>query len=202
MTTLPDLGLPALRLAPALLGVRLVHRDARGDRRVGLIVETEAYPGGRDRASHTSRGRRTPRTESMYLAGGHAYVYRIYGLHDCLNVVSGPAESGEAVLIRAVRPVEGLEAMRAARPGMVDRDLARGPGRLCRAFGIDRGLDRVRFGEGPLELEPGKVHARREIVRAPRVGIDSAGVWATRPWRFLAGDRRWWSAPPRRSGTA
>ena len=124
MTTLPDLGLPALRLAPALLGVRLVHRDARGDRRVGLIVETEAYPGGRDRASHTSRGRRTPRTESMYLAGGHAYVYRIYGLHDCLNVVSGPAESGEAVLIRAVRPVEGLEAMRAARPGMVELNVS------------------------------------------------------------------------------
>ena len=197
MTALPEFELSALRLAPALLGVRLVRWDARGDRRVGVIVETEAYPGGRDRASHTSGGRRTPRTESMYLPGGHAYVYRIYGMHDCLNVVSGPAESGEAVLIRAVRPVEGLEHMRSARPGVADRDLARGPGRLCRAFGIDREFDRVRFGEGALELEPGEPVARREIVRAPRVGIDAAGVWAGRPWRFLAGDRRWWSVPPR-----
>lgn len=197
MTGLPDLQLPALRLAPALLGVRLVREDGRGRRRVGVIVETEAYPGGRDRASHTSGGRRTARTESMYLRGGHAYVYRIYGMHDCLNVVSGPAESGEAVLIRAVRPIEGLEAMRACRPGVRDRDLARGPGRLCRAFEIDRAFDRARFGEGDLHLEAGERVSRRSIVRVPRVGIDGAGVWAGRPWRFLCGERRWWSVPPR-----
>ena len=195
---LPDLELPALRLAPALLGVKLVRTDEDGVRRVGVIVETEAYPGGRDRASHTSGGRRTPRTESMYLAGGHAYVYRIYGMHDCLNVVSGEADSGEAVLIRAVRPEAGLEAMRKDRPGISDRDLARGPGRLCRAFAIDRGFDRVRFGAGQLVLEPGVVVRRAMITRAPRVGIDGAGSWAARPWRFLFGDRRWWSAPPRK----
>ena len=195
--TLPNLSRPALELAPALLGVRLVRIDAAGIRRVGIIVETEAYPGGLDRASHTAGGRRTPRTESMYLEGGHAYVYRIYGIHDCLNVVAGSSESGEAVLLRAVRPESGIDAMRRDHPGISDRDLARGPGRLCKALAVGRDLDRVRFGSGPLKLETGPVFSADDIVAAPRVGIDGAGEWARRPWRFLAGDPAWWSVRPR-----
>lgn len=189
-----DASVPALELAPRLLGARLVRVDPGGRLRSGIIVETEAYPGGDDLASHTAGGRRTPRTEAMYLAGGAVYVYRIYGIHDCLNVVSGPEGSGEAVLIRALIPDEGLETIRKARPGVRDRDLLRGPGRLCRGLSIDRTLDRTRFGRGVLRLQPGSPPG--VVVTAPRVGIDGAGEWASRPWRFLAGDPSWWSVRP------
>ena len=134
----------------------------------------------------------------MYLEGGHAYVYRIYGIHDCVNVVSGRSGSGEAVLLRSIRPESGIEAMREDRPGIVDRDLARGPGRLCKALAIGRDLDRIRFGSGPMSLEAGTAFPPAEVVAAPRVGIDRAGEWAARPWRFLAGDPFWWSVRPRR----
>jgi len=177
-----------------LLGSRLVRLDPDGRRRSGIVVETEAYPGGADLASHTAGGRRTPRTETMYLEGGAAYIYRIYGIHDCLNVVSGPEGSGEAVLIRALVPEGGVEAIRDARPGVPDRDLLRGPGRLCRGLGIDRSLDRIRFGEGPLHLEPGS--SPGPVIPATRIGIDRSGDWALRPWRFLAGTPRWWSVRP------
>ena len=198
MRGLPALDLPALELAPALLGHRLVRVGPGDRRRVGIVVETEAYPGGDDRGSHTHGGRRTPRTESMYLPGGSIYVYRIYGMHDCLNIVSGPEGSGEAVLIRAVEPVEGVDAMRACRPGIRDRDLARGPGMLCRAFEIDRSFDRTTIGAGAILLEPGPPPDR--IVPAPRIGIDSAGSWAQQPWRFLSGSPTWWSVRPRSDG--
>jgi DNA-3-methyladenine glycosylase len=186
--SLPPLTLPAIRLAPRLIGCVLAVEDGRG-RRSGVIVETEAYPGGRDRASHSFGGRRTPRNEAMWMAGGHAYVYFTYGLHWCCNVVSGPAERGEAVLIRAIEPVEGLALMREARGGCRDRDLGRGPARLTQALGIDRGFDRqlLTGGRAGLRLEPPLPGWRWPLERGPRVGIDSAGIWAERPWR-------WWAA--------
>ena len=195
MSPLPDLRLPALRLAPLLLGVRLIHEEPGGRLRSGIIVETEAYPGGDDRASHTWGGRRTPRTDTMYLEGGAAYVYRIYGMHDCLNVVSGPKDSGEAVLIRALIPEDGIDIIRASRPGVRDRDLLRGPGRLCRGMSIDRTFDRSVFGDGPLRLEPGSPDG--PVSTAPRIGIERSGEWSHRPWRFLAGPPEWWSVKPR-----
>ena len=159
------------------------------------MVETEAYPGGDDLASHSAKGRRTDRNASMYLDGGHLYVYLIYGMHHCLNVVSGQAGSGEAVLVRALRPTRGLEAMRSRRPGRRDRDLARGPGRLCAALGIDRGFDGLPVdAPGGVRIQPGGPSGT--VVRAPRVGIDSAGTWADRPWRFLCGDPADWSRRP------
>lgn len=198
MTDLLDLRLPAIELAPALLGTTLVRVDADGVRRAGVIVETEAYPGGEDLASHSRLGHRSPRNESMYLAGGHLYVYLIYGIHHCLNVVSGVAERGEAVLIRAIRPTEGHEAMRRLRGGRRDRELARGPGRLAAALNVDRTLDGSALGPpGPIRLETGEPIGA--ITVAERVGIAGAGAWASRPWRFLAGDPCWWSATPRRS---
>ena len=179
--------------APRMVGAVLESRGSGVVTR-GRIVETEAYPGGSDLASHTSGGRRTPRTESMYLEGGHAYVYRIYGIHDCVNVVSGVEGSGEAVLIRALVPDEGIESIRRSRPGVSERDLLRGPGRLCRGLSIDRSLDALRFGEGPLRLGPAPRPG--PVVAATRIGIDRAGEWALRPWRFLAGEPRWWSVRP------
>jgi DNA-3-methyladenine glycosylase len=133
----------------------------------------------------------------MYLAGGHLYVYLIYGLHHCVNVVSGPEDSGEAVLIRALRPVEGLSEMRAARGGCPDRDLARGPGRLAAALGIDRSLDAVRIApSGPVRIEGPP--AQGDVIACGRIGIERAGPWTGMPWRFLCGDPRWWSRPPGR----
>jgi DNA-3-methyladenine glycosylase len=189
-----DPGLPAIDLARDLLGRLLVRIDGDGRRRAGVIVETEAYPGGDDLGSHSRGGRRTPGNSAMYLAGGHLYVYLIYGLHHCVNLVSGPVGAGEAVLIRAIRPTEGLEAMRRFRAGRPDRDLARGPGRLCAAMSIDRSFDGLRVDLSSLvRIEPGE--SVDVITTAPRVGLANAGAWSTRPWRFLHGDPRWWSSP-------
>jgi len=201
--------LPALELAPALLGLHLV-RSVDGELSRGEIVETEAYPGGDDLGSHSSRGR-TRRTATMFEAGGAVYVYLIYGLHHCVNIVSGPEGSGEAVLIRALRPIEGIESMRRRRGGVADRDLCRGPGRLAAALSIDRTLDGVRLGRaGGLWIEPppeaGPVAP--SIRATPRIGLGQVGEWALRPWRFhLATPEalRWVSGPAgggaRRSGS-
>jgi DNA-3-methyladenine glycosylase len=192
-----DPTLPAIELARDLLGRTLVRIDEDGGCRSGIIVETEAYPGGEDLASHSRGGRRTPRNTAMFLRGGHLYVYLIYGLHHCLNVVSGAEGAGEAVLVRAIRPVEGIERMRQARAVGSERDLARGPGRLCAALGIDRSLDAVRIGvDGPIRIEGDRT--REQVVACPRVGVENSGDWASRPWRFLAGDARWWSRRPSR----
>jgi len=179
---------PALELAPHLLGWRLARRGPDGGRLLGRIVETEAYPGGDDTASHTAGGRRTARNASMWRRGGHLYVYFTYGMHWCANVVSGPEGSGEAVLIRALEPIEGLDAMRARRPGASDRDLCRGPARLCRAFGLDRRFDGAWLGDPQGEiflLPPPAGDPPVEIGRGPRIGIGRHGPWAERPWRFV-----------------
>lgn len=190
---------PALELGRSLLGWRLHVREDDGSWTGGVIVETEAYPGGEDLASHSAGGRRTPRHQAMYLPGGHLYVYLIYGVHHCLNIVSGRRGSGEAVLVRAIRPTCGVERMRSRRKGRRDRDLARGPGRLCQALSIDLALDGMRLERGaPVRLSPGRTPT--SVVSAARVGVASAGDWGTRPWRFLCGDPEWWSVRPRQVG--
>lgn len=193
--------LPALELAKLLLGRRLV-REHEGVRLAGTIVETEAYPGGEDLGSHSSRGL-TARNAAMFEEGGTIYVYRIYGLHHCLNIVSGRRGSGEAVLIRAIRPEEGLAAM-ASRRGSAARlrDLCRGPGRLCAAMAIDRAIDGERLGRaaGLWIASPRGDRRRQRIVATPRIGLGEVGAWKARPWRFLlAGpeERAWVSGPSR-----
>lgn len=188
--SLPDLTLPAVELAPFLIGCVLTRRIG-GHLRSGVIVETEAYPGGPDQASHSFDGRRTLRNASMWRAGGIAYVYFTYGMHYCLNVVSGVAGSGEAVLLRAIEPFAGLAAMSALRPHLAWRDVCRGPARLCAALEIDRRLDGVDLREsgGPLTLEPPR-HRRPRIQAGPRVGVAYSGAWALRPWRFWAAESR------------
>jgi len=162
---------PTLQVARDLLGRHLCRRLP--DRTVlrGSIVEVEAYDGPRDRASHAFRGR-TPRNAPMFAAGGIAYVYLVYGVHHCLNVVTGEEGYPAAVLIRgATSPVEGRSAS--------------GPGRLCRAFGIDRSLDGASFLGPDLWLEAGQPPAPRRIRRTPRIGVDYAGDWARRRFRFV-----------------
>lgn len=188
-------SIPALELAPALLGSILV-RSINGTRVAGRIVETEAYPGGDDLGSHSRGGRRTARNGAMFLAGGHAYVYLIYGMHHCFNVVSGRDGEGEAVLIRALEPLEGLDAMRARRGRSGDRDLCRGPGRLAAALEIDRKLDARRLGgQSGLWIECGT--APRKIFTSPRIGLGEVGPWASRRWRWCDAESIHLSRPAR-----
>lgn len=157
---------PALDLAPLLIGARLSIRGAGG-----VITEAEAYMPD-DPASHSFPGP-TRRNAAMFGPAGRAYVYRIYGLHWCLNVVAAP---GHAVLIRALEPDHGLEAMAARRgPG---RPLATGPGMLAQALGVTGADDHRPFGAEDFQIEPGPP---AEIVTSPRIGITKA---AARPWRF------------------
>ncbi len=176
---------PTEVVARELLG-RFLVREILGERLILRIVETEAYLGAPDRASHAWGGRRTARNESLYLPGGHAYVYFIYGMHFCLNVVTEGAGLGSAVLIRAGEPVVGEERMIAlrglirVRPG----DIAGGPGRLCKALGIDRGDDGARFDRGALKIVEGEPLSADQIATGPRVGIDYAEDAVSWPLRF------------------
>jgi DNA-3-methyladenine glycosylase len=160
-----------LATARDLLGRTLCRRLP--DRTVlrGRIVEVEAYDGPDDRASHASRGR-TPRNTPMFEAGGVAYVYLVYGMHHCLNVVTGPEGYPAAVLLRATEPPLGEGS-------------TSGPGRLTRAFGIDRSLDGASLLGPQLWLERGGPVKDREVRRTPRIGVDYAGPWARKRYRFL-----------------
>lgn len=168
-------------VARDLLGRHLVHRVG-GQARIGRIVETEAYLGPHDLAAHSSRGL-TERTRIMFGPPGHAYVYLIYGLHHCFNVVTEAEGHGAAVLLRALEPVAQLEGR------------TQGPGLLCKAMGLDRrhnGLDLC--GES-LFLLPGTPVPPRRIVRRPRIGVDYAGAWARRLLRFYIAENPWVSRP-------
>jgi DNA-3-methyladenine glycosylase len=165
--------------------MRLVRRLDDGTRLLGVIVEVEAYIGPKDRASHAYAGRRTARNEAMYAKPGTAYVYFTYGMHYCMNVVCATEGVPEAVLIRALEPdPESLAAMRRNRGVDPERLLCSGPGRLCQALRIDRGLDGVDLcASDELWLESVKSPAR-VVVRSPRIGISSAGAWARRLLRW------------------
>ena len=177
---------PSAELAPELLGARLVH-DTPDGRIGGRIVEVEAYRGPEDLAAHSSRGR-TARNAVMFGPPGHLYVYLIYGLHHCLNVVAGPDTKPEAVLIRAVQLDEGVELARRRRGEAVpERRLAAGPGNVGSALGVDRSLNGVDLLAGPVHVEP-RSGPPPAISRGPRIGVDYAGDWAARPLRFWITD--------------
>ena len=202
------LARPTLEVGAALLGWRLVRDDATG-LRTGRIVELEAYIGEDDRASHARFGR-TARSEIMYGPPGRAYVYLVYGMHDCLNIVTEPAGTPAALLVRAVEPLDGEELMRASRAGRArDRRravpgrsigdesdlrsvpairLAAGPGLVCAAFDLDRSLTGHDLFEpaAPIRLEPPPPGEPQPVIAAgPRVGIDFADApWTNVPWRL------------------
>jgi DNA-3-methyladenine glycosylase len=163
--------------------------------RAGRIVETEAYLGPLDEASHAYRGR-TARNATMFGPAGHLYVYFTYGMHWCANVVTGHDGDGQAVLLRALEPVAGLEAMRAARlRARRDVDLCRGPARLCEALGITGALDGADLtrlsADGPWLARDGTTLVG-PVLRGPRVGISRA---VEHPWRFAVAGSRYVSDP-------
>lgn len=163
-----------LLVARELLGMHLVRRGPAG-RQVGRIVETEAYKGPKDLAAHSSRGR-TQRTEVMFGPPGRAYVYFIYGFWNCLNVVTAAEGVPHAVLIRGIEPIEGISAT------------THGPGLLCRALHIDRELNGVDLLGDALSIERPERYRAPRIARSARIGVDYAGDWAKKPWRFFERD--------------
>jgi DNA-3-methyladenine glycosylase len=181
----------AREVAIDLLGrylVRQLPKPLGGQRMVARIVETEAYLGEGDAASHARNGPATARSKRLYRPGGQAYVYLIYGMHFCFNVVTGSREDGGAVLVRGAAPIERLERMvelrnrvgKNLRPG----DIAGGPGKLCQALAIDDSIDGRPLDETPLYLAQGEPIADTDIARGPRIGVDYAGEAAQWPLRF------------------
>ena len=167
-------------VARALIGCALVH-----GRRAGVIVETEAYGGPEDLASHARFGP-TKRAAVMFGPGGVTYVYLCYGVHEMFNLVTGAAGAGQAVLIRAVAPLVGLGH---------DAAVGRGPGKVTRALRLSRAQDRRDLARGALFVAPALAVPRRDIAVGPRIGVAFAGAWADRPLRF------WWRGHASVSGT-
>ncbi len=180
-----------LQVAKELLGKYLVHDDIEG-KTVGKIVETEAYLGTEDPASHVYESGKTDRTRIQYGLGGHAYVYLIYGMYHCLNVVTGDKGEPKSVLIRALEPIEGEELMRERRglevlSGKNRVELTNGPGKLCMAMGInkdDSGKDLK--GDEIYIIEPAEKAEKDnfEIVSGKRINVDYAEEAKRLPWRF------------------
>lgn len=163
-----------LHVAKSLLGMHLV-RFIDGQKRVGRIVETEAYQGPHDLAAHTAGGRRTARNETMYGPAGRAYVYFIYGMFHCMNVVTREVGTPHGVLIRALEPVLNIKTKTS------------GPGLLCRAMHIDLTDNGVSLRGNELWIErPSAKQWRAPLIKSsPRIGVDYAGLWAEKPWRYF-----------------
>jgi DNA-3-methyladenine glycosylase len=175
---------PAADVAADLLG-RILVNDGPDGRVAGRLVEVEAYQGPEDQAAHSARGR-TPRNAVMFGPPGHLYVYLVYGLHHCANVVCGPGDKPEAVLLRAAAITEGAELAAARRRDVPPTRLAAGPGNLGAAFALDRSLNGEDLVHGRVWLARGE--PPRRAVRRPRIGVAYAGAWAARPLRFLDPD--------------
>jgi DNA-3-methyladenine glycosylase len=174
----------AIEVSRDLLGKLLVVPAEDGTRVSGTIVETEAYLGVFDKAAHSFGGRRTARNEITYAAGGHVYVFFIYGMYNQLNFVTGLEGQPRVSLIRAVEPVEGIEIMRARRGGMPDKNLTSGPGKLCIALGIDRSFNGEDLTGERIWVEEHESIADADVASGPRVGIDYAEEFVEMPWRF------------------
>ena len=182
-------------VARALLGCVLWRRIGR-EVLAARIVETEAYLGANDAASHARRGLRSARNESMYLEGGHAYVYFTYGMHWCMNVVTQEADIAEAVLLRAAEPLQGIESIRRRRPKAIrDFDLMNGPGKLCAALAIDKALDGESLRGDRLYVTTRALGIEEnDIAVSPRIGVEGAGEAALWPLRFFLKGNRYVSA--------
>jgi len=178
-----------ITVARNLLGKYLVHEIDEGTL-IGKIVETEAYIGPDDAAAHTCNGLRSSRTEVIFGAGGYAYVYMIYGMYYCFNIVSNVKEKPEAVLIRALEPVEGIEIMKKHRKLDKLKNLCNGPGKLCSAMSITKKENSVDLcGESLYLLDKSNV-SDEDILSTPRINVDYAGEAKDYPWRFIIKDNK------------
>jgi DNA-3-methyladenine glycosylase len=181
-----------IMVARDLLGKILVHESIEG-KTSGRIVETEAYRGPEDQAAHSSGGRRTARNEVMYGQKGYAYVYFIYGLYYCFNLTTGKVPGKpEAVLLRALEPVEGEDLMtkrRGAKQGKFT-GLTNGPSRLCMAMSITKAQNKLDLTSPPLYIKDAAPILQEDIIETTRVGVDYAGECKNYPWRFYVKDNK------------
>ncbi|KAK1805262.1 hypothetical protein P4O66_019600 [Electrophorus voltai] len=182
---------PCVDLAKAFIGKVLVRRHSNGTELRGRVVETEAYLGGEDKASHSAGGKRTERNVAMFMKPGTIYVYPIYGIYLCMNVSS--QGEGAAVLLRSLEPLNGQDTMRRLRAArrregarvLKDKELCNGPSKLCQALDVQRCFDRRDLGtDTEVWLERDPSGSTGEVVSAPRIGVESHGEWATKPLRF------------------
>jgi DNA-3-methyladenine glycosylase len=178
-----------VKAAQRLLGCLLV-RTINGEQLIGRIVETEAYH-QTDAASHSYKGR-TPRTDIMFGRAGFLYVYFTYGMHYCMNVVTGAEGEGSAVLIRALEPLEGIELMQHNRHDLSGVQLTNGPAKLCQALEVNKTLNGHDLREAPLQLQIRTPISSTEIVQTTRIGISRA---QDKPWRFYIAGNRYVSRP-------
>ena len=185
--------------AKALLGKTLVRVTSEGVTK-GVIVETEAYMGPIDDAAHSYKGR-TARTEIQYGPGGFAYVFLIYGMYPCMNIVVNSPEHPEVVLLRALEPTEGLDLMAARRKQTKKTNLCSGPGKLCVAMGIDRSCYGMDLCGGKLYLEETPDYPLFSIEAGPRMHIDYAEKTKDLPWRFTVSGSPYLSVPPKKPGS-
>ena len=183
----------SVTLAKALLGKLLVHKTEDG-RASGIIVETEAYMGETDAAAHTYKNRRTKRTEVMFGPGGFAYVYLIYGMYHCLNVTANEREIPQAVLIRALEPLDGIGLMERRRNTVKLKNLCSGPGKLCRALAVDMTLNGEDFSGDRLYIED-YMHDV-SVQQSKRINIGYSGEAQEYLWRFTVKDSPFVSVKP------
>lgn len=189
----------AVSAAKALLGKVLVRRTPDGLTRA-RIVETEAYMGPTDAAAHSYQNRQPNRTRIQYGPGGYAYIFLIYGMHFCMNVVVNDAEHPEVVLLRALEPLDGIALMQRRRRKTHLTDLCSGPGKLCAAMAIDRSCYGMDLCADELWLEEGTLRDGEHITATPRINVDYAGEAAAYPWRFVIRESRFLSVKVKEKG--
>lgn len=183
-------------IAQHLLG-QLLYTHLNGETIISKIVETEAYQAPHDKASHAYGNKKTNRTRTMFGKAGTAYVYLCYGIHNMLNVVTGPEGKAHAILIRAVEPVSGLHFITKRRKSKKAELLTNGPGKLCSAHGITREQNGTNLlsPNSSIQLLTGNTIQKKQIIASERVGIAYAEECALWPWRFRLKDNKWTSLP-------
>ena len=185
------LGNDVVQLARSVLG-KILHTNIGDHYTAGKIVEVEAYCGATDRACHAFPDKRTKRTETMYMQGGTAYVYLVYGMHHLFNIVTNFAGRADAVLVRAIEPIAGLAIMKQRRNLEVgNKLLTGGPGRLTQALGLTISDDKADLLGDNVWLSPGEIVPGSRIIATPRIGVDYAGEDAALPWRFYIRDNKY-----------
>jgi DNA-3-methyladenine glycosylase len=180
----------AVTVARELLGLTLVHETEEGTVK-GIIVETEAYMGTKDAAAHSYKSSPSGRTNVQYGIGGHAYIYLIYGMYYCMNIVTNGVDMPEVVLLRALEPTEGLDLMKERRGTDKVLNLCSGPGKLCKAMGIDKNNYGMDLCGDRLYLEDTKYPLDNGIVASKRINIDYAGEAREYLWRFTLKDNKY-----------
>lgn len=192
----------SITLARELLGKYIIH-NINGEELIGKIVETEAYMGPEDKAAHSYNNRRTPRTEIMYGPAGYAYIFRIYGMYNCMNVVAAHVDEPQAVLVRAIEPISELNKISIRRYGKAYDELKRsqiislsnGPGKLCLALGIDMSNYGDDLCGDRLYIAEGNNDEKFDIVTSKRINIDYAEEAIHYPWRFYIKGNKFVSKP-------